>query len=343
MQVKPENKKWKPDWNCFVNPGNPKKKVPGLTKLLKPLFYDGWSFKNATEGSTLGRSNQDVKKRALADRKSKGGRGTGKVSGKKLQQTGMQMGTEVDQELLALTRELVKTEDSSMSGTLALVSKSQQLSPETVKLWVALESLGLRPISSQTIVSSTRMNIATPLDLLCVRLKSGTLVDVQIKRGYNGYYEKYTKMSDRWRSRPAGRMAAPFDAFHDSCYFQHQLQILYEWLMMIESFVGPKDVKMDAMVLRVDGEGVSKYPLLPELKRLAPQAILVMANRKTIIKSRRETLKVFKKIDKAFAATAPSNPVPFNQHSKLIQKKKTPKAQPREKTSLPASLIAVAD
>ena len=321
----PSEQKWKATWNCFVQPGTKNKKVPGLTKLLKTMFYKQYSFKNATEGVALGRSNNEVKKSVLAERKAKGGRGAGRVSGKKLQQKGMQMGNELDDELLVLTRWLVESGEkvSMMEALTNLIQKNGvKFSTDTVRIWAALDKMNLRPIGSQVIVWSARMNVATPLDLLCLNTDTDELVDVQIKRGYNGYYEKHTKTP----------MSMPFQMLNDSPYYQHQIQILYEWIMMRESFVGPKKVEMDAVVLRVDNEGVTKYPLARELMAWAEPAMMVMQNRKMLLKVRKETKKVADKILKALPKAAPKTEsqssssakpkVKFNNKSVAIKKKK---------------------
>lgn len=325
---------WKPDGACFAQPSGKSKGLQGITKVLKQLFYPNYSFKNATEGVALGNSRGEVKAKVLAERKANGGRGAGKVSAKKLVQAGMKMGNELDDELLLLTRKLVERGDSvSMVEVLTDLiqdrTKEVKFSSDTVKIWAALDKLSLRPVASQVPVWSEKMNITTKLDLLCLNTENHNLVNVQIKRGYNGYYEKHTKTP----------MSPPFSMLNDSPFYQHQLQILYEWLMMQHSFTGPKHVVMTAMVLRVDNDGVSSYPLTERmLTALGQLAVLAMTNRKAILKERRTTKKKLTQVAKVLEAAfpesrpAPKVKVPVNGKSVHI-KKKTPKKKKQEAAS----------
>jgi hypothetical protein len=170
----------------------------------------------------------------------------------------MATGELVDKELTALTA-LVCRDTGTLEGFVAgyispTLTKKDHVAwtalrskahPFTIKIAQLLARLGLKPIAAQVPVARSDLMRATAADLICTD-RDGHLFLFEIKCGFAGYYKRHTPY----------RMRKPLQAFDDSPYNQHQLQLLITVRMFEHTYARRL---RGAAVLRATEAGVVSY------------------------------------------------------------------------------------
>jgi len=176
---------------------------------------------------------------------------------------GMRIGSLVDAQLRVITQLLARHRELGLSVFIQpklavplrlrqdqqLLQLRQHLHLHTRRIVTALHMLKLRPIASQLPVGHEVLRCGTALDLLCVDLQR-RLVVVEIKSGFDAYYERHTM----------DPMRAPFQDKNDSPHNQHQLQLVLSLLLFCRTY-GLPTARVIGCVLRTYHKGVAHYPL----------------------------------------------------------------------------------
>jgi hypothetical protein len=121
---------------------------------------------------------------------------------------------------------------------------------------------GLDIVGVQTVVGSAAHNLATAVDVVCRDKHSGGLVIVELKTGFDSYYEHF-----------CGHLLSPFSDKFDSPHNQHQLQLGFTAQM----YASQTQHDVTGFVVRIHKDGESVYPLeswVRENIRLAFEAIM---------------------------------------------------------------------
>lgn len=137
----------------------------------------------------------------------------------------------------------------------AMMRLRRSLHPYTTALLRHIHQHRWTPIGAQIAVGNPLVRLGTAIDVLCVRATrhGAKYVVLEIKCGFDRYYFHHSQ----WR------MTHPFDAWNDSCYHQHQLQLMATtWLFERCA----SRLTSEAYVLRAHRSGVSQYPLLSSLR-----------------------------------------------------------------------------
>lgn len=130
----------------------------------------------------------------------------------------------------------------------------RKLHPYTLSILTYMANTNWIPIGAQVPVGSHTHRIGTAIDVLCVYPHSRSrFVVLEIKCGFDRYYYHHTRT----------RMNPPFQAFDDSCYFQHQLQLMTTVWLLEQC---PTHIRSEAYVLRAHRAGVTAYPLRSQLR-----------------------------------------------------------------------------
>lgn len=215
----------------------------GLHDFLSQTFYPTYDFKRANFGP-VGPS-PPVNQRA------------------KTSEEGKRIGTLVDSQLRCITQMLGRHRDLGLSvfiqPRLAVPARLRQdqtlqrlrnnLHLHTRRVVTGLHMLKLRPIASQLPVGHEILRVGTALDLLCIDIERH-LVVVEIKSGFDTYYERHT----------LDRMRPPFQDKNDSPHNQHQLQLALSLLLFCRTYNLPTS-QVKGCVLRTFHRGVVHYPL----------------------------------------------------------------------------------
>lgn len=110
------------------------------------------------------------------------------------------------------------------------------------------------PVAAQVPVGSARFRLGTAIDVLCTKRGRGNaLIVLEIKCGFDRYYLKHSRTP----------MTRPFHKLKDSCYYQHQLQLMSTAWLLEQC---PETIQSPAFVLRAHRAGVTAYPLLADLR-----------------------------------------------------------------------------
>lgn len=247
----------------FVGEGS----LRGVTKVLKRLFAPHYNPKYVRGQAA-----------DAAGRARRAGRGKVKGAGR----AGMARGKRVDQELTRVVRLLTHARMGVRTwlGDEPLVATVEN--KEAVEELARLRKAGhpcvrnilnvlankfkrpLYPIDVQVAVGQFRvLRLGTAVDLVCKDDKGGVWI-VEIKTGHVSNYHQYCK-----------QMEYPFEAFVDSPYYQHQIQLLLTTTLYRHTF--PHSPVVGACVVRIDDYVAHVYELLPELVKLRPKCLDVIA------------------------------------------------------------------
>lgn len=110
------------------------------------------------------------------------------------------------------------------------------------------------PVAAQIPVGNATLRLGTAIDVLCTTQGRGRpLIVLEIKCGFDRYYLHHTGTP----------MSRPFHQLDDSCYHQHQLQLMATAWLLEQC---PETIKSQAFVLRAHRSGVTAYPLLSSLR-----------------------------------------------------------------------------
>lgn len=192
----------------------------GITELLRRCYYPDYRYRGGATGE-----------------KGKGPRG-------------MRRGTKVDVEVRGVVRALAAGETWK---------PGRDTHPLTTKFVRALDVLGLEPVTAQTCVGDPGEGLATGVDLVAMDRKTGRLVLVELKCGFNGYNDRGT-----------GPMRHELAGFMNSPRFQHQLQLAVTLELFVRTFgLAPQT----AYVLCANDNGVAYHELEPAVKALAPAMV----------------------------------------------------------------------
>jgi hypothetical protein len=124
------------------------------------------------------------------------------------------------------------------------------LRPQTKRIIKALHDMKLVPVESQVVVCNEVLRMGTAVDLVCRHRITKKFVVLEIKCGYDSYYNHHTIY----------KMNEPFSAMNDAPANQHQIQLGLTASMFCRVY-GFKIKDIDCWVIRSHSRGVSAYPL----------------------------------------------------------------------------------
>lgn len=148
---------------------------------------------------------------------------------------GKRTGSQVDRELTQWTRE----------GRYEFLP-TRKIHPYTTKLINAFKAWGWRPVSAQHPVGTKAFgSVATAIDLI-VKNEQGDIILVEIKCGYDGYWEK-----------PNGQFAAPFADIPNTPCGQAMAQLIFGHFLLTRT--QPHIVPKFAYVVNANKSGVTRH------------------------------------------------------------------------------------
>ena len=116
----------------------------------------------------------------------------------------------------------------------------------THRFFKTLTVHGLDLVAVQSVVGSSYYKVATAVDVVCRKRTDGSLVIVELKTGYDRYYEHF-----------CGRLLSPFETQVDSARNQHQLQLGFT----AQLYASQHRRDVSGYVFRIHRDGESIYPL----------------------------------------------------------------------------------
>lgn len=221
------------------------KSVEGLHSVISATFFPFYDYKRAIFGKQRGLIKAN---RHRAQNK----------------EEGMEAGKKLDDTLGTVTKWLQASPDlnlrhfcepdlalpASVASWYSLINECRRgMQADARQICCALLMHHLRPIRAQFPVGHELLRIGTAIDLLC-KDQRGDYVVVEIKRGFDVYYEAHTEHT----------MQPPWHAMNDSPHNQHQIQLGLTLLMFCRT-TGLSLERVRGLVLRTMSKGVMKYPL----------------------------------------------------------------------------------
>lgn len=239
----------------------------GVTKVIKRLFAPQYHPRYATHGP----ASHVVARARAAGRSPLAGAG----------RAGMKRGKRVDRELVRVVRLLsharltaaayLAPEPLSATATTAAAVRALEALRTDAHPFVAhiLRVLTQRlepplfPIDGQVAVGQFRvLRLGTAVDLVCLDRDGGVWI-VEIKTGYLENYHQYV-----------ARMKPPFEAFPDSPFYQHQIQLMLTCDLYERTF---QTRVAGACVVRIDEFHVHRHELQPAVAALRDRCLAVVA------------------------------------------------------------------
>lgn len=239
----------------YVVPGKEKPvTAKGITKIIKAAYFDNYrpvttnkNNKNANgrpSSSNLRNKYKRKKQRQLDKGKTAQQILQDRVKCKRIK--GFTLGTVVHEELCDWARMKSKT---------TWKRKHPNPNTYTVKVIRALNMMKLEPLFGEWPIYDEHIPYATSIDMVCASgTEKGRLVLVELKTGYQGYFNKGSDMMTR----------TPLKRVPNSPLNQAYLQCLMA-KATLESLYGLN--KVYGLVIRVHERGVKAYPIPDEFLR----------------------------------------------------------------------------
>ena len=234
----------------------------GITKLAALTFFPRYCYERSHPRDKVGRG-------------SKGGKGARRGAGKGGSRAGLARGTRVDVELRAYTQ-LARTRLAAAAARGAsawgknhsirsLLRPQAGSHPFTAKIASGMQLMGLHPVLAQVAVEDSMTRIGTACDLVCVDACDASVVVVEIKCGFDGYFD----------ASCGGMLHEPGRAgCTDAPRFQHQVQLALTAALFERTYgLAPRR----SYILRASADGVYFYKLRRDLLGIAPSMLLRMA------------------------------------------------------------------
>jgi hypothetical protein len=211
---------------------------------------------------------------AAAKKTSSGARGKGRArkalaGGREAADRGLARGNRVDHELRHYVRAVHKNSERLIAARPTPLDFAEALVPApgahpfTAKLASGMSHMGLYPVAGQVVVEDEATRIGTACDLVCIDIRDGGTVIVEVKCGFDGYLDA-----------KCGNMRHECHMLPDSPRQQHQVQLALTTALFSRTY-GLKPAR--AFVLRACDEGVHFYRLRSTVLGLAPAMLLRMA------------------------------------------------------------------
>lgn len=215
------------------------RRYTGITNALGKVFWPNFDLKEARKRAIKDPERERLKRRR---RQSRSQMNWEQIKRQTQVQRGMDLGSAVHQELedYANMKFVEFREKYSMVGVNAY----------TVKVILMLHGLYLKPVYAEFPIFCERMGIATSVDLVCVSCIDGSLVFVEVKTCYEGYF-----IIDNGQ-----RMAGPMRGLPCTPLNQARLQALFARLIVKKNY-GITDA--DVVVIHAHEGGVSAHAIPP--------------------------------------------------------------------------------
>jgi hypothetical protein len=143
-----------------------------------------------------------------------------------------------------------------------------RLMGHTKRFWHHCNSRGLLPYETQTVLLFKHIDIAHPLDVLCLDAAGGTWI-IEVKSGYDGYLDACTE----------NHMRPPLQNQTDSKANQHQIQLAAQRELFIKNM--PNRQLAGCFILHLSESTAKEYPLKEWAKRIEDWETLLAENRTT--------------------------------------------------------------
>ena len=191
------------------------RRYTGITNALGKVFWPNFDLKEARKRAIKDPERERIKRRR---RQTRSQMNWEQIKRETQVQRGMDLGSAVHQELedYANMRFVEFREKYSVTGVNAY----------TVKVILMLHGLHLKPVRAEFPIFCERMGIATSIDLVCVSCISGSLVFVEVKTCYEGYF-----IIDNGQ-----RMAGPMRGLPCTPLNQARLQALFARLIVKKNY-----------------------------------------------------------------------------------------------------------
>ena len=148
----------------------------------------------------------------------------------------------------------------------------------TIRASLALKERNLRPFMAQVPVGCEDLMLATALDLVCVCCKTGNLVAVQVKSGFENR-TNYTKLSDSLYLQSPFVPHSQITQIADSHFHRHLIQVIAEHLIVQLGHGQPLD---HSLLLVVSSDIVTCEPVFEKVTKGIPaEDILINLKRRS--------------------------------------------------------------
>lgn len=226
----------------YVLPGRKKPiTAKGITKIIRGAYYD--NYKPVYTTSTF-RKNQQKKERERNKGKSAQQILVDRVRDKRLK--GFSLGTTVHEELCDWAR---------MKSKCAWKEKHPTPNTYTIKVIRALYMMKLEPLFGEWSIYDEHIPYATSIDMVCASgTEKGRLVLVELKTGYQGYFNKGNEMMTR----------SPLKMVPNSPLNQAYIQCLMAKATLERHY---NIHRVYGLIIRVHERGVKAYPIPDEFLR----------------------------------------------------------------------------
>lgn len=240
--------------------------LKGLHAAISDCFFPAYTFERATLGP-VEETKASTKQKSPARRRA--------PYKQRAQTRGLLLGSRVDRQLQQVTACMIdyphlnlvdflqKKNAPVLDSRLVVRHRIQTLrgtlNKHTREIIRVLALRDLRPIQSQVVVCHEELRVGTAVDLVCRHNKSGRIVIIEIKTGYDGYYFHHT----------VHNMLSPFTKLNDSPHNQHMVQLALT-LAMYARVYGFKVQNLEAYVIRSHAGGVTVYPLATWARMAVP-------------------------------------------------------------------------
>lgn len=246
-----EKLRWDSLLKCFKRG---EKRLKGLLPALQRRFYPHYSFTQAKYNRGLQNESEYAQRKQRRSEVATDSQGAAK------RKRGFATGIKIDKEIVATVRMFKKNpawDCAVFFNREARERTGDGMSPEdrvtcstltlqTQRFWERCRSKALLPYATQKPLEYTQLDIAHPLDVLCLDADGGIWI-VEVKTGYEGYLDACTDK----------RMEAPLHNQTDSAANQHQVQLAVQRELFIKTY--PKKTLAGEFILHLTESAAVDY------------------------------------------------------------------------------------